>query len=435
MKLWWKKGILNTVEHAVTRGADALVTILLIRALDAATFSRVALAQAWLAPVLLIFISPETILYRDYSEWKVQGRLFLQLRLSAFRRFALLKWGMATLIALGVAALSKAPSFEEKYWIFCAWLWAAWLPLVPQILGPDREFLRMSLRLRALNVLTLIQKLSLLGGVVAVLAIFPSDLVLPGIGTVLWFSVSVSWVLGWWTARGELKKLEELPQTRDILPTLRGWRAVYDSLRGFSFWSHLSGVVQNWVQTMDLFFLGIFHASSVAQLALYAVALKLSNLLLALPLALANIFGVWVGSTQTAQRDRVKSLTMRLYLACIAQMLVFWMFSSWIINWLSRGRWSAADQDQIFHWLVLISTATMMYASTFLMSSWITLRKNVRKLFFWVYVPWLVISMGVYAGAAKKWTFTEVAAANLVIAIVFIALLWRQWSRAEESAE
>lgn len=174
---------------------------------------------------------------------------------------------------------------------FATLLWAILLSLAPQVSGADRAFLRLDLRLRELNAVTLIQKVGLLGGTAAALFFAPGN---------LWCLVAVAasalllsaFFAYRFAARG-------LP--RDAELKLRTFPETLESLRGFSIWSHFSGVVLGWVQTMDLYFLGMFGLPA-REAGLYAACLKLANLSYALPSALsrANIFSILDGA---AKRD------------------------------------------------------------------------------------------------------------------------------------
>ena len=174
---WIKHGALNTFEHGITRVADALTTLTLLWALAPEIFSKLALSQAIVAPLLFFFIAPETVIYRDYSKWKEKGPVALASRIWAFRTFGYGKAQLAILISLIVAFLtSKTPfssewsAYSETFW---GLIWAFSLALGPQIAGADREYLRISLQLETLSLLTFYQKIVLFLGTLAMVFFFP----------------------------------------------------------------------------------------------------------------------------------------------------------------------------------------------------------------------------------------------------------------------
>src|SRR5690606_10594824 len=81
-------------------------------------------------------------------------------RIRAFRRFAWAKGILALFLAAGVAYFVPSPegTFFGFFDRFSALVLAFSLPLLPQISGPDREYLRLSLDLRVLNAITLFQR-------------------------------------------------------------------------------------------------------------------------------------------------------------------------------------------------------------------------------------------------------------------------------------
>jgi O-antigen/teichoic acid export membrane protein len=168
---WFKHGFLNTLEHGLTRVADAATSLVLLWVLSPELFSSLALAQAMVAPALLFFISPETVLYRDFAKWREEGTNAVAARLHAFGRFAVGKGQFAFVLALVLAFVPTAATYLD---CLCALIWAFALALAPQLSGPEREFLRLSLRLKTLNLISLTQKCFLLGGTVGVVLIFGS---------------------------------------------------------------------------------------------------------------------------------------------------------------------------------------------------------------------------------------------------------------------
>jgi hypothetical protein len=119
---WFKYGFWNTLEHGLIRVSDALTSIVLLWALSAETFSMLALAQAFVAPLLLLFVSPETVLYRDFGRWEAQGADLLASRIRALRLFAWGKAQIALFLSVGIAFVLPG---TNGYWIrFSAVIWA-----------------------------------------------------------------------------------------------------------------------------------------------------------------------------------------------------------------------------------------------------------------------------------------------------------------------
>lgn len=433
---WFRHGFLNTLEHGLTRVADGLSTLILLWVLPPEAFSKLALAQAFVAPSLLFFLSPETVIYRDFAAWKKQGGHALAIRIRAFRFFA---WGKG-LLALLLAALGAAwgPG-EGDFWLrFYAVIWAYALVLAPQICGADREYLRVDLKLEELNFLSLIQKGSLLGGTALAAFLFDGRVELIALAAVS--SVVLTAVLARWRAEAHL-----IRRGASQTPVSWGekWEFVWISVHSFSFWQHLSGVVLNWVQSMHLFFLGLYQFPA-REVGLFAAVVKLANLSNALPMALANLYSIWVGrrsGTATTVKEEERKLLFRktlfLFFTSSVQAIVLWLLSPYLFEWLSRGRWSAGEQVLMREWLAWVLVGAVLFGSSFLYSSWLTIRSEIRGLFVWVWMLWGVATVGILGGGIY-WTLQLdgvpagllwAAQGTVVSAWVNAVLLWGYFRR------
>ncbi len=435
---WFKHGFLNTIEHAVTRFSDAGLSLVLIWALSPENFGKLALAQAWVAPMLLFFISPETVLYRDYSKWKDEGRTAFSARLKALR---LMGWAKAqAALIISVIGMFFLPLGESSLWIrFSILLWAFSFTIAPQIGGADREFLRVGLRLRELNIVSLFQKLSLLLVTITVGLFYPSRFEFLAAGSV--FSALSSAFLARFFA---LRALRAMPD-REIKGLPDPMSTLLESFQTFAIWNHLAGVCNNWVLTLDLFCLGLVftgHVSSPASIGLYAIALKIANFSLALPTALTNFFMVWIGHQKPAhsgnswvreELTQVKKLGLQVAGAAALQNLVLWLVSPFILNLLSHGRWTPDEQLAIQNWLKWILLGTTLYIAALVPAYWMIVRGQVRKLTVQVYIPWLVSAFAIYCGVAgymraEASQYSEIplnwlAMANVVVGALFPGLV------------
>ncbi|RYZ87968.1 MAG: hypothetical protein EOP06_11775, partial [Proteobacteria bacterium] len=146
---WLKHGLLNTFEQGFTRASDAIFSLALVAVFPPEEFSKLALAQAAVAPLLLFFIAPEAVMYKDFGAWNARGIGYTAANLRGFRIVGWWKAGLAILISAIVASFGSNQSIR-----FFSMIWAFSLVLMPQIAGPDREYLRLSLNLKQLNFVT-----------------------------------------------------------------------------------------------------------------------------------------------------------------------------------------------------------------------------------------------------------------------------------------
>ena len=421
---WLGHGFWNTLEHAVTRFADALTTMIVLWVIPPEIFSRLAIAQATVAPVLFFFLSPEAVIYRDYGKWKLSGTGELAARVRAFRLFGWAKAEAALAIAAGAAMFFPGEAGRDaRFWTL---IWAFSLALAPQIAGPDREFLRLSLRLRELGAITFYQKLVLLAGTAAVAVLVPAGpaLIMP-IALVAAFSALSTALISWWRACLVLQSFGAL---RDDLRGRTGpspIATISEAVRTFSVWSHFSGVIANWVQTMDLFFIGVFGIPA-REAGLYAAAHKIAGFSFALPSAPANLFSIWIGrrpEVADGEASEVKRLSFGLFGVCLLQAGVLVALGPWIISLFSHGRWNDAERALMYNWLCWLTGGGVIIASTYIASSWLVLRGWIVGLFFRIYIPWAFFCIFIYALAVWKGGLDGAAMCAVVASWGFFLLL------------
>lgn len=410
----FKSGVLNTLEHALTRVLDALNSLLILWVLAPETFARLALAQAAVAPLMLLFVSPETAFYRQYGQWKASSDGALAMRLRSFRWFGWGKGLFALALAFAWAAIGfdflpqalREVSIQDRFW---ALSWAFAMVLTPQLSGADREFLRLSLCLKELNALTLMQKVAMIGGTLIAAIFYPGSLMALGVSA-LAVAACATWVayrmtrsetsIGDGSAMGPSARLKGLTAVQTI----------FEALSSYSIWTHLAGVVNGWMQTLDILLAGVFGFPA-REVGLYASASKLANLTTALPMALANWYTVWLGrqpkaGTQAEELRQLLGWTLRLCAFVLLQAVVFYFLSPWILSVLSRGRWSMDEQIAMREWMAWMLMGMTAIGITYLLQNWFWLRRNPARFFAWTYLPWLLFT------GFGAWVWVRVASAQ-----------------------
>lgn len=419
---WLKHGFWNTTENGLTRVLDAASTLFLLWVLSPEKFSELAIAQAIVAPCLLFFISPETTLYRDYGDWEKQGPNALASRMFALRAFNWFK--VVILFVLAWIISRTGPSF----WVL---VWAFSITLTPQIVGADREFIRINLELKTLNLLTSYQKISLFLGTGIVAFGFSSRFELLAIVSIV--SLMTTAALGKSVSDRILKKKGATSAAlagEDGVPPLK---TLADSFRSFSLWRHFLGVLQSWILTMDLFFLGVF-AYPARGIGLYSTVVKICNFTQTIPFALSNLFAVWVSKrSQEDGNDRekqeLKKLTGLVVFGNILQAVVLLLIVPWIFNLFSHGRWTPSEMNEMKKWLIWLMTGNMILSSSVLYGHWLLVRTSAMNLLLQVYVPWAILALGIYSGGIYYQGFSSAAVACVPVALIYVALLGLYYRR------
>jgi hypothetical protein len=427
---WFRHGFWNTLEQALTRSADALTSLVLIWALHPEGFSQLVLAQAWIAPTLLVFLTPESVVYRDFAEWRRQGPDHVAARVRALRLFSWWKFGAALVASAALAPLlpSETP-LVSRFWSL---LWAYGIALGPQVAGADREFLRMELRLREINVLTVVQKATVLLGTVGVALLAHGEfaalaavaLLGPAASAILARRVSML-VLRREGATAEGLRGDNGPKPRDT---------IVSAILTFSLWNHVATVLTTWVRTMDLFFLGLLGLPA-RELGLYGAAYKLANLATALPVAATNLFSVWVGrrgSGLTDEKSLVRRMTKWVLAASAAAAVALWLCVPLLFPLLSRGRWTAAETQGTAGWIAWLLVSATLFAAPALVFAWLSLRTSYVRLVREVSLPWTLVALAAYPLAIHFGGSDAAARVGVLVSAVYVVLAWVRFRRTTE---
>jgi O-antigen/teichoic acid export membrane protein len=365
---------------------------------------------------MFFLISPSNILYREFAKWKGEGRRSIVARLFALRLYGGLAFCVAlslSLVALGVFG------FLEKLWsVLLGWS----LLLGIFLAGADREYLRLALKMRALITVTLVQKLVILG-LIASYAFTGTSLSVKAVACSALLSQGLAALIAYLFTQKALSDTPEVGSVR--IPRVR--ETLQSGFVEFAFWNHCAGVVTSWAQTMDLFFLGILGLPTHL-VGLYAVALKLGNFVMAVPNALSNLFAVWVsrksGQNSRETREGVWLMRSAVFTAALTALMGALVIgaSPWIFELFSRGRWSGSDQLMMRQWLVWIVVGLVISAGSGVLMGWATLRKSMKELLLQVYLPYLILSLGLYAWAVQHSGLVGAAAGNVGVSIGFLLL-------------
>ena len=434
----FKHAFWNTLEHGLVRVLDAGTSFVLLWVLRPEDFSALALAKAWVAPALFFFFSPEVLLYRDFGVWKEQGIQALGQNIRCLRYFAWTKLFAGVLISVPLAIFLPSEA-EDWSFSFYSLIWAFSLVLAPQVMGADREFLRLNLNLRALSFLSFFQKVLFFLGTLCAVRFFPGEMNRLALFGVI--SLVISGLAARYLGNRSLKKmgyLKEFLSVRDMA------RPLFGSFKSFVIWQHLSGVVLNWVQSMDLFVLGLFLGESLAgfpvtsrALGEYGAVLMIAGFSLAVPLALANLFSVWLGRRveKDFESERKELLRGSVWVGgySVVQAIGIYFGVQWVFEAFFQHKWPLEEQAQMLVWLQGLLGGTVILGTSFLLSSWVMLRRTPKNVFIRIYVPWCVLSAAIYCVASKGGGITGAAFSNIAVGLLFAVLLGLYMTRRKEA--
>ncbi len=425
---WLRHGFQSLVEHGVTRGADAAVAVGLIMALPAERYSKLALAQAAVAPMLLFFFSPSSVLMRDFAAWK-KDPAELTRRVRAFRGFAWFQSMLAVALAAGIAALrsrSGGDAFDERFFPL---LWAFGLALAPQVSGPDRDYLRYELELTTVNFINALQRFGVI--IVSLAVILLADARAEYLASGVWLILIGTALLSRLAAENRFSL--DVPMQGFSEAVTRIW----ESSRGFSLWAHLGGVIFGTLLGFPVLLAGLMRIDA-ASTGIFAAASKLANFSLAIPLALSQAFTLWLSrrvKPQVGSEDaKIEYRRFGVFMAgigglALAQVLVLLLAARSFMQLLSRGRWTIEEIAAGSSWLASLALIQIPFILFSASAPWFNARSGLVGSILRVYLPWASATVAIASFAQQQLT-PDVASVISITALssaTLFVLLGMEW--------
>ena len=421
----------NTLEYGVTRFLDGATSMLLIWSMPTERYSVIAVGQAVVTLWLVFFVSPSNALIKNYSFWKKYSESLWLKRLQIFRRYG---WAMIGLSIFIAAVLARFHHFGEGYSDrFYSMARAFFLFYFALSCGVDREYLRMELDLKVLNLFTVYQKLFAFLGCLFVLRTDPSRIDLLALVAVLSIVSTALFVQLYVNKKIKKSLIIENVQNKSVDCPL----SVKVSILQHAIWPHLSAYIWIWIQSLDLLYLEWFGYSSKTT-GLYGAGLKISNLSMAIPFALSTYITILLGRKKTVEKKSdLKTLLFSMKwgaIASVVQFCVLYLLLPQIIEIFSRGRWSLEERNDLRNWIIWILASGVLMNLTFLMSNWLLVRAQVKLVFYKAYLPWAVFSLVVYGASGQYFGPIGLAVSNFAVVLFYFVLLSLQVKKAHDAA-
>jgi O-antigen/teichoic acid export membrane protein len=380
-------------EHASTRALDAILTLVLIRALDVGSLGAFVVYQSWVAILLLGFPALENMLYREHGRHKAAGTLTREI--AVYRNFNKIKIFTGFLLTAICAAVPFGDiSFSRR---IAAMSLAFALPLAQMLYGLYRETLRFELKQESIVLISAAQRLT------SIVAVYFTGVRFHGaIEPIALVALAIYLLFGFVWAGAARILLPNLKPVRlsfsESLPRIR------KSLTETILWIHFTGAILGAVATLDVYFLSR-SGISLGEIAFYSIALKAANFFQIIPVPFTQAFGVYLGRTAAEKNPKRERRIVCLGFAGLAVLGVFMLALGWplslpILKFLSKGKFSAEQlvhAVEYFRWM-LGGVALLALCSAH--GNYLLSRGNVKGLTLFVMLPWLGFSIVLYSVAA-----------------------------------
>ncbi len=421
-KAWVGQIIFGLAEHGITRVLDAVTTILLIRTLSSNEFGQFAVFQSWVSMALLALPFIETAIYREYGGWKQSGELSKMLKVfqiyNAFKIFITLL--ICALIAFGHS------DFTERFLLM---LFAFALPLSQSIYAVFRDPMKFEMKQKWVTYITSIQKLLIVVGLVLAREKFQSSIeAIVGISMVVYFLMGLIWYF-------QSKKY--------ITPAKVSLSEAYvickKLMTGTTLWIHINGVITSVVSTLDLFSLNLAKIP-VEEIGRYGVATKSANFFQMIPMALINVFGVYLGKVQhekNSQKEQKMTFEFSVaFLLLAALTLGLGAFvAEPLLSFIGKNKITPEEMQRVVQYYRWQLAGYMVMAASFPLSTYLGARSNLKKMTFQMFVPWIAISLIVYYFAALQSPLLAAKANVLVYTLMYLFFIKLYFSYKKEIAE
>jgi O-antigen/teichoic acid export membrane protein len=405
---WLKHAFFTLTEHGAVRVLDAVMTLVLIRVLSAKDFGLFSVYQSWAGLALLALPSLDLALYRDYGKLKAEGRLNDELAI--YRTFNFAKIGVA--VAL-IAVLSLIPQNATLATRFSLLALALAIPLSQALFGFLREPLRFEMRQKLVALLSALQRLALLAALLASARFFPGDTVVLMLSVVVVYALfGVIWALP--------------SKSHGLVEPRQAWRKIVAVLGTTVLWIHVNGVILQSVQTLDTFFLNVFR-TPLEDIGIYSIALKSANFFQAIPVALVNVFGVYLArKASETDQARERAIVVRAMLAfaalCCGLFGLGLLIEAPLLKFVGKTKIDGANLAEAILYFRWQLAGILLLAASHPLTTYFTARASLRAQFFKIFLPWIVASCATYALAASLGPMAT-AKANVVVYSIFIVLL------------
>jgi len=400
------KNILSSlIDKGLTIFSSFITSLIVIRFISRESYGHLGLVVGVFSLINFLNISLESILLRDHK--KFEGKM--DKVMSSFLFFNLIK--VTILIAISLIAGQylqyKYNNHDIMYAVYIQIILLVTDVLVsPWVLYASSQF-KQSVVARMTFVRALSNSVLTLGVI-----LFPTLEFI----VVKEFTVSAIFLL-FWFFKGVPKLNLKIGDRISFSKT--DFQLILRTFWEYSLWTHLVGVVTNFIYRSDTFFLSLF--TGVRVIGDYNVALNSGNVANIIPAILGYQNSVAVSHCEGEKVERMTSTFLRAstYLGFISFLIFFFAGKTYL-----RLVTGESEVNHIYFYLICI-VAGLMIVKTIAspLVSLINMKGNVKELFYLVNLPVLIICAITYYFGAMLYGPVGVAWANILNSVIWVFLV------------
>ncbi|THB65908.1 MAG: hypothetical protein D6B27_07635 [Gammaproteobacteria bacterium] len=394
----------SAVESIGSRVFDFITLWVVLNTLETSDLAKFGLATSAIFMFNMFLMAPETALFKYQKQWGKSG--VLEKYLSAFVSFSVFKISLHYIAAIVVLIVTK-----ELSWAFYAVVFSA---ITQQIQAAEisRIFHRMELKQRKVAHFEIVSKVALMA--LCLVLFFKASIK-------IYFAIYFGWsffVAFLW--------LYNLNRTNafSIGFSLENARLVRDALSGYSFWTHISGVMTVYIYNGSLLFLG-WLGTHENDIALYTVINKVANLFFVIPMFFQSFVPVVLANSGIEYQRKFNKVLLASGAFSVAQFLFFLLFGR-----LLGQVFGLETQSEIntFYELGLIASSGILILNVSRpISTYLLIKSSPKRVMLCVFMPAVLFASLIFPVAIKKCALMGAAYASAFIYLFVAALLLIQY--------
>jgi O-antigen/teichoic acid export membrane protein len=388
----------SAIESIGSRVFDLAILWIVLNSLPEADIAKFGLATASIFFFNLIFFGPETALLRNQKGWDKCGELSAYL--SAFISFSILK--LCIHLVLIVCLFS---TLDGSHWLVYAVVFSVITQQI-QLSEISRIYMRMDLQQRFVARFELSSKFILAS---ACLILFEAGSIETYFAIYYVWSlvVSVLWI-----------RLLSQQQGLQFTGVRTSIGLIWKASIGFSFWTHISGVLTYYIYNVNILFLGAVGAST-EDVSLYTVISKVANLFFVIPMFFQSFVPVILSNSGDSSEQKFRKLLLSNAGLSLGQFFFFVVLGLWIGPFFGLK-----DETRVwdFYYLgLVISSGVLVLNLSRPLSTYLLIKTSPSKVMTQVFIPSAIVASMLYAigsiyfgilgcavGAALAYTFLGV---------------------------
>jgi hypothetical protein len=389
----------SALESIGSRVFDFVTLWIVINTLPVDDLAKFGIATAAIFIFNSFLLTPETSLFKFQKNW-IKDKEITQY-LSAFVSFSTLKISLHYLFSLLVYLI-----VGEMNWFFYAVIFSA---ITQQIQAAEtaRIYMRMELKQKKVALFEIKSKFVL---TILALALFYKPNIELYFLIYFFWSIIVTFI---WlrTLKKDYSFVFEYNK--------KSWLLIWCALKGFSIWTHFSGIATLFIYNSSLLFLGWFSYSN-ADIALYTVINKVANLFFVIPMFLQSIVPVVLSNAGLNKNKQFNKVFLISLLISFSQLMFFVFLGKHLGMFFGLNE---EDAQQFFDLGLIISMGIFLLNATRPFSTYLFIKSSPSYVMLTVFIPVVVLALILYPLLLDQHGLVGISYAMMIVFTFLAALL------------